>query len=44
MKKQDVAKKMMPNYKGKKGKMSLNSTGKNMGEKMYLGKNENNQA
>lgn len=48
MKKHDIAKKMgMINGKSKpsqKGKMSLNSVGKNEGEKNYLGKDEQPRA
>lgn len=38
MKKHEVAKKMI-SYKGKRGKNSLNSVGKNEGEKMMMSKN-----
>jgi len=55
MKKQDVAKKMnienhrsyfnMPKgKKSQKGKMSLNSVGKNEGENMMMGKNNTQRA
>ena len=50
-KKKDAARKMalharidILNHKKMKGRESLNSVGKNEGETMYLGKNENNRA
>jgi len=33
-----------PDYKGKKGKSSLNSVGKNEGENMMMGKNNTQRA